>query len=102
MNMETILENSGSSNLTIKLDHADRDRLKSLAIAKKRTAHYLMREAIQKYLATEETQQRFIEVAKNSLADYKKTGSHITLEEFSAWTKAIKTNPKTPMPECHK
>ena len=100
--MEATFEKSGSSNLTVKLDHADRERLKSLAVAKKRTSHYLMREAIQKYLATEEAQQRFIEVAKSSLADYQKTGSHITLEEFSAWTKALKINPKAAMPECHK
>jgi predicted transcriptional regulator len=102
MKMEATFEKSGSSNLTVKLDHTDRERLKSLAFAKKRTAHYLMREAIQKYLATEEAQQRFIEAAKNSLADYKKTGSHITLVEFSAWTKALKKNPKAAMPECHK
>jgi predicted transcriptional regulator len=100
--MEATSEKSGSSNLTVKLDHADRERLKLLAVAKKRTSHYLMREAIQKYLASEEAQQRFIEVAKNSLAEYKKTGSHITLEEFSEWTKALKKNPKAPMPECHK
>jgi hypothetical protein len=70
--MEATSEKSGSSNLTVKLDHADRQRLKLLA------------------------------VAKNSLVDYQKTGSHITLEEFSEWTKELKKNPKTPMPECHK
>jgi hypothetical protein len=59
------------------------------------------RTAIFDFLASEETQQRFIEVAKNSLAEYQKTGSHITLEEFREWTKALKKDPKAPMPECH-
>jgi transcription elongation factor len=46
-------------------------------------------------------QQRFIAVAKESLRTYQQTGEHITLGEFSDWAKAIKTNPKAPMPACH-
>lgn len=49
----------------------------------------------------ENAQERFIAIAKASLRDYQKTGLHITLDEFSAWSKAIKTNPITPMPACH-
>jgi predicted transcriptional regulator len=90
-----------SFNMTVKLGAAERDRLALIATAKKRTPHYLMKEAIQNYLEQEEAEQRFIDAAKTALNDYKTNGQHITLEEFSAWAKEIRTNPQAQMPPCH-
>lgn len=45
-----------------------------------------------------ETEQRFIVVAEESLKEYKRTGEHITLDEFSTWFGELKSNPKTPIP----
>jgi predicted transcriptional regulator len=98
----TTVEKLSSANLTVKLDGSERDRLKSLAIAKKRTPHYLMKEAIQKYLEVEEAEQRFIQIGRESLANYRKTGLHITLDEFGEWVDALKKNPKATIPVCHK
>lgn len=95
-------EKSGTANVTVKLDESERTRIKLLAVTKKRTPHYLMREAIQQYLEAEESEQRFIAAAEKSLEEYKAHGLHITLEEFSVWATQLKTNPKAPMPECHK
>lgn len=54
---------------------------------------------------TNETQakseQFFVQAALRSLAHYKRTGLHITQDEFSVWVKAIKQDPKTPVPVCH-
>lgn len=99
--MPAILEKPRASNMTVKLENSERERLKSLAIAKKRTPHYLMKEAIQTYLEKEEVEQRFIATAQASLKHYQETGLHITLEELSAWAKEIKKAPNTPMPLCH-
>lgn len=90
------------ANVTVKLDPSERDRLKSLAIAKKRTPHYIMREAIQKYLAEEELEQRFIAAAEQTWEHFEQTGEHVTLEEVQAWAKKLKKNPKAPIPPCHK
>ncbi len=87
--------------MTVKLNSADLERLKSIARVKKRTPHFIMREALRSYLAAEEAEQRFIAAAKASLEDYKKTGEHVTLDEFGAWARAIRKNPNTPMPACH-
>jgi hypothetical protein len=46
----------------------------------------------------EEAQQCFIAVAKQSLADYRATGEHITLDEMETWTDELKNNPKSPLP----
>jgi len=102
MKTETIEKSRLSINMTVKLEESERERIKSLAIAKKRTPHYIMREAIQSYLEQEEAQQRFIAVAKQSLADYRTTGEHITLDELETWTDELKNNPKAPLPLCHK
>jgi predicted transcriptional regulator len=95
------LEKPRTANMTVKLEDSERERLKSIAITKNRTPHFIMREALHKYLEEEEAEQRFIAAAKASLKEYKKTGLHITLDEFGAWAKAIKKNPKAPMPACH-
>lgn len=89
------------STVSIKLDPSDRDRITALAASKKRTPHYLMKEAIREYIQREEAQQNFIDVAKRSFEHYKETGLHISLDEFSAWVDEVEKNPKAPMPVCH-
>jgi predicted transcriptional regulator len=101
MIMQSTIETPKAVNLTVKLESFDRDRLKSLASSRNRTPHFLMREAIQVYLEKAEAEQRFIDAAKQSLAHYQATSSHITLDEFSAWVKTVKEKPKAEMPECH-
>ena len=91
-----------TANVTVKLEDSERVRIKSLADFKNRTPHYIMREAIAKYLEAEELEQRFITAAEQSLLAYKADGLHISLDELSAWALQIKTLPEAPMPICHK
>jgi predicted transcriptional regulator len=100
--MANALEKPTAVNVTVKLERSEQDRLRALAEAKNRTPHYLMKEAIQAYLIKEEVDARFVQAAKDSLAHFKQTGEHISLDEFSAWAKEIKINPSAPFPECHK
>jgi len=88
--------------VTITLDDADQDRIAFLANAKKRSPHYLMKEAILEYLQKEEARQNFVAAAESSYVHYKKTGLHITLDEFDSWVDQVQQDPNTPMPECHK
>lgn len=89
------------SMVTIKLDSSDRDRIASLATMKKRTAHYLMKEAILEYVQREEARQNFIQVADASFEHYKETGLHVTLDEFSEWVDEVQKNPNAPITVCH-
>ncbi len=89
-------------NLTVKLAAADRERLEVLAVSKKRTAHHIMKEAIQRYLQEEESEERFVNAAEASADDFEKTGLHITLDEAKTWAKALKTKPKATLARCHK
>jgi len=87
--------------VTVKLDASDRDRIATLATMKKRTPHYLMKEAILEYVQREEARQNFIKAADTSFEHYKETGLHITLDEFSAWADDLQKNPDTSITACH-
>lgn len=95
------VEKPRSGSVTIKLDDADRDRIASLATAKKRTPHYLMKEAILEYVKREKARQNFIAAAESSFEHYKEAGLHITFDEFSQWVDKVQENPEAPVPECH-
>ena len=90
-----------SASVTIKLDDTDRSRIASLAAAKKRTPHYLMKEAILDYVRKEEARQNFIAAAESSFEHYKETGLHISLDEFNTWVDQVQDNPGEPVPACH-
>jgi hypothetical protein len=47
------------------------------------------------------TRQHFIEGALRAREDMRKTGIHITLDEFSAWVDDVQNSPNAPMPVCH-
>ena len=90
-----------ATNLTVKLDVDERYRLKALADAKKRTPHYLMKEAIARYLVDEEAEQMAIKIASASIEHYKQTGLHVTLDEVKTWAKAVKSNRNAKLMPCH-
>ncbi len=99
--MQRPLEKQRASTVTLKLDTSHRDRLKSLAVAKKRTSHYLMKEAIERYLKAEEAQQAVLKSVDDSVAHFEATGLHITLNEVKTWANEVKLNRNAQLPECH-
>lgn len=91
-----------AATVSLKLDPVERDRIAALARIKKRTPHYLMKEAILTYVMQEEVRQNFIAAAEASFKHYKETGLHVTAEEFSAWVDAVQTAPAAELPKCHR
>ena len=90
-----------AATVSLKLDSVERDRIAALARIKRRTPHYLMKEAILAYVRQEEARQNFIAAAEASFAHYKETGLHVSADEFSAWVDAVQTYPAAVMPKCH-
>lgn len=78
--------------VSLKLSDEDRARLARVAKATKRSAHYLMREAVQSYLARQEQRLDFLREAQEAWNHYKETGLFYTLEEVEAWFKSDRTN----------
>lgn len=74
-----------TTTVGVKLDNETRARLKKLAEAKRRSAHWLMKEAIDRYLESEERYEQ--EKAEDAARwqRYLETGEHATHEEMTAW-----------------
>ena len=88
--------------VSIKLDETDQDRLASLAEARNRSSHFLMREAISEYLEREEKRAAFIKEAESAWEHYQATGEHVTLDEMDTWANKLEANPELPAPQCRK
>ena len=102
MKTHAVSENPRSAGtVSIKLDPADRERIALLASTKKRTAHYLMKEAIHEYIQREESRLNFIRAAEAASQEFKETGLHITHEELDSWMETWGTENEQPMPICH-
>ena len=74
-----------STTQAIKLDDETNNRLKVLAQQRNRSAHWLLRDALQRYLTEEERYER--EKAEDLAAyeEYLETGNAIENDEVVAW-----------------
>lgn len=87
--------------MSVKLDDDLKKRVQHLADVRKRTPHWVMREAISDYLAREELKEQFKQEALASWESYKETGQHLTGEEVRNWLQAWGADNKTNIPPCH-
>ena len=67
-----------------------------------RTPHFLVKEAIQRYIEVEEAEQAAVDAAVASFAHYQKTGLHTDLDEIKVWAKAVRKNRSAQLPACHR
>jgi predicted transcriptional regulator len=88
--------------VSLKLGAGERERLAALATARKRTPHYLMREAVSEYLGREEMRQSFRDEAAKALQDYKETGLHVTQDQVDEWIDSLGTRRPKRHPKWHK
>jgi len=88
--------------VSLKLGAGERERLAALATARKRTPHYLMREAVSEYLGREEMRQSFRDEAAHAWQDYKETGLHVTRDEVDTWIDSLGARKPKRRPKWHK
>lgn len=86
---------------SLKLDAEMRDRLRRLADARRRTPHWMMREAIAEYVEREEARDGMRAAALEALADYEANGLHATGEEVDAWLARLEAGEDADPPACH-
>jgi predicted transcriptional regulator len=91
-----------STTTSLKLDPEVKERIQRLAESQRRTAHWIMREAIEQYVEREEKRELFRQETLASWEDFKATGLHLRDEEVEAWLKKIESGDlETKLPECH-
>ncbi|MCL2011260.1 MAG: CopG family ribbon-helix-helix protein [Cystobacterineae bacterium] len=86
---------------SLKIDDALKERVRLLATSRRRSAHWIMREAIAQYVEREEARERFRQEALASWVAYQETGRHLTGDEVRSWLKTWGTEAETEMPACH-
>ena len=87
--------------VAIKIDDDIKARVKRLADARHRTAHWLMREAITQYVEREEKREAFRQDTLKAWEEYRSTGLHVTADEADTWLAELELGKDIEPPECH-
>lgn len=86
---------------SLKIDDGLKSRVQQLANQRRRSAHWIMLEAIQQYVEREEACESFKQEALASWEAYKETGLHLTGEEADAWLAKLEAGEDAEIPACH-
>jgi predicted transcriptional regulator len=89
------------STTSLKLDGALKVRIHRLASARRRSPHWLMREAVEQYVEREEKREQLRQDALAAWAGYQTTGLHVTAREADAWLAKLEAGKHAVIPKCH-
>jgi predicted transcriptional regulator len=89
------------STTSLKLDPKTKERVQRLASARRRSSHWVMREAIEQYVEREEKREQFRQDALAAWTHYQTTGRHLTAEEADAWLAKLEAGKDAAPPKCH-
>jgi predicted transcriptional regulator len=85
--------------MAIKLPQEDRDRLKKLGEVKKRSAHWLAKEAITQFLDREEAVEQFKKETIDRWEDYCQTGKTASNDAVINWLDSWGTDKELEAPK---
>jgi predicted transcriptional regulator len=88
------------STTSLKLDDDIRGRVRQLASARRRSPHWVMREAIAQYVEREEKRERLWRDAVAAWTHYQTTGLHVTAGEADAWLAKLEAGEVAAAPKC--
>jgi predicted transcriptional regulator len=90
-----------SATTSLKLDSELKERVQKLASVRRRSAHWIMCEAVEQYVGREEKREQFRQDALAAWNDYQATGLHATADEADAWLARLEAGEVAEAPECH-
>ena len=77
------------STVGIRLDDRTQDRLKELGKRRDRSPHYLMKEAVHKYLEHEEALEAERDLVQARWEKFELTGEVVPHDEIKSWAKSL-------------
>lgn len=92
---------SASTTTSLKIDPELKKRVQRLAEARRRSPHWVMREAVEEYVSREEKREQLRQDVLASWNHYQATGLHVTAEEADAWLAKLEAGEDAEAPECH-
>ena len=90
-----------ASATSVKLNDDMKERVRLLAEARKRTPHWIMREAIAQYVDREEKREKLRQDTLKAWEEFRESGLHATAEEVDQWLESWGTGNEVSAPECH-
>jgi predicted transcriptional regulator len=93
---------SNSPTTSLKLAPETKKRVSRLAEIRRRSPHWLMREAIEEYVDREEKRERFREDALSAWDHYQTTGMHLTAEKADEWLAKLEADKRSAPPKCRR
>jgi predicted transcriptional regulator len=91
-----------ASPTSLKLDDELKGRVQHLAELRRRSSHWIMREAIAQYVEREEKREALRQETLTAWDEFQATGLHLTGDEVEKWLSTWGTDDELPAPECHK
>jgi predicted transcriptional regulator len=88
------------STTSLKLDSEIKERVNRLASARRRSPHWLMREAVEQYVEREEKREQLRQDALAAWEDYQTTGLHVTAKDADAWMAKLEAGKRAAIPKC--
>ncbi|HTW58167.1 MAG TPA: CopG family ribbon-helix-helix protein [Terriglobales bacterium] len=85
---------------SLKLDQNVKRRVQRLASARRRSPHWLMREAIEEYVEREEKREKLRQDALAAWEHYQATGLHVTAEDADTWLSRLQAGKDAAPPKC--
>ncbi|MES2223205.1 MAG: ribbon-helix-helix domain-containing protein [Acidobacteriota bacterium] len=89
------------SNTTVKLDSKTKQRVQRLAASRRRSPHWVLREAIEQYVEREEKREKFYQDAMAAWNHYQATGQYVAASEANRWLAKLEAGKDAPPPACH-
>ena len=92
----------GANPMAVKLDPGIRERLQKLAETKRRSPHWLMKEALKEYVEKEEHAEKLRQETLERWEAYEASGGHVSNEAVMNWLDTWGNENETERPPCEK
>ncbi len=86
--------------MAIKLPQQDRDRLQQLGVTRKRSAHWLAKEAITQFLDREEAAEQFKQESVTRWEEFCVTGKSVPHDAVMNWLESWGADNEPEAPKC--
>ena len=94
-------KSASAKTTSLKLPVDLKDRLQKVAEAQRRSAHWVMLEAIESHVTRAELREKLWQDAEESWREYQETGLHLTGEEVNDWLRRRARGEDVELPEPH-
>lgn len=86
---------------SLELDDDLKERVEQLASVRRRSADWVMRQAIEQYVEREEKREALQQDTLGAWEEFRASGLHATAEEVERWLASWGSEKELPPPECH-